>query len=171
MTTIIPKERVEQKILVIRGHKVMLDSDLAELYGVEAKRLNEQVRRNLERFPEDFMFQLNNQEVTLLRSQIATLNTGRGEHRKYIPYAFTEQGVSMLSSVLHSPRAVQVNIEIMRAFVKLRQMLISHKELAEKLDKMEKAYDHNFQFIFKTLRQLMEPPPAPPRKKIGFQLK
>lgn len=168
MSTLVSIEYIEHKILLIRGHKVMLDSDLADLYGVEVKRLNEQVRRNLERFPEDFMFQLNNQEVTPLRSQFATLKVGRGEYRKYAPYAFTEQGVAMLSSVLHSPRAIQVNIEIMRAFVKLRQLLISHKDLAAKLDQMEKTYDHNFQIVFQHLRQLMQPPPLPPKRKIGF---
>lgn len=168
MTSLIPIEHIEQKILLIRGHKVMLDSDLAALYSVEVKRLNEQVRRNPERFPEDFMFQLNNQEVTLLRSQIATLRLPHGEHRKYTPYVFTEQGVAMLSSVLRSPRAIKVNIEIMRAFVQLRKLLISHKELAEKLDKMEKTYDNNFRIVFQHLRQLMEPPPVPPKRKIGF---
>lgn len=146
----------------------MLDSDLAELYGVEVKRLNEQVRRNLERFPEDFMFQLEIQEVARLRSQFATLRLAHGEHRKYNPYAFTEQGVAMLSSVLHSPRAIQVNIEIMRAFVKLRQLLISHKDLAEKLDTMEKNYDHKFRAVFEALRQLMAPPQVSPKKRIGF---
>lgn len=168
MTSLIPIEHIEQKILLIRGHKVMLDSDLAALYGVEVKRLNEQVQRNRDRFPEDFMFQLNNQEVARLRSQFATLDTGRGEYRKYTPYVFTEQGVAMLSSVLRSPRAIKVNIEIMRAFVQLRQLLMSHKELAEKLDKMEKTYDNNFRIVFQHLRQLMEPPPVPPKRKIGF---
>ena len=169
MTTLVSMDHIEQKIVLIRGHKMMLDSDLAELYGVETKKLIRAVKRNIDRFPEDFMFLLEKQDVARLRSQIGTLKTGRGEHRKYAPYAFTEQGVAMLSSVLHSPRAIQVNIAIMRAFVQLRQMLISHKELAEKLDKLEKTYDHNFQIVFQHLRQLMAPPPAPPRKKIGFQ--
>lgn len=168
MVVLISLQHIEHKILVMRGHKVILDSDLAELYGVEVKRLNEQVQRNIDRFPEDFMFQLNNQDVALLRSQFATLDIGRGEYRKYAPYAFTEQGVAMLSSVLHSPRAIQVNIEIMRAFVQLRQMLMSHKELAEKLDKMEKNYDTQFRNVFEALRQLMTPPQVPPKKRIGF---
>lgn len=168
MTTLVSMDHIEQKIILIRGHKVMLDSDLAKLYGVETKQLIQSVKRNIERFPEDFMFLIENQDLARLRSQIVTLKTGRGEHRKYAPYAFTEQGVAMLSSVLHSTRAIQVNIEIMRAFVKLRQLLISHKELAEKLDKMEKTYDHNFQIVFQHLRQLMAPPPVPPKRKIGF---
>lgn len=168
MTTLVPIEHIEQKILLIRGHKVILDSELAALYGVETKKLIQAVKRNLDRFPTDFMFPLENQDVAVLRSQIVTLKTGRGEHRKYAPYAFTEQGVAMLSSVLHSPRAIQVNIEIMRAFVKLRQLLMSHKDLAEKLDKMEKNYDHKFRAVFEALRQLMTPPPVPPKRKIGF---
>ncbi|PIR20835.1 MAG: DNA-binding protein [Deltaproteobacteria bacterium CG11_big_fil_rev_8_21_14_0_20_47_16] len=168
MTALLPEEHIEQKILLIRGHKVMLDSDLATLYGVPTKRLNEQVRRNIERFPEDFMFSLNNQEVALLRSQIATLKVGRGEHRKYIPYVFTEQGVAMLSSVLNSRRAIQVNIEIMRTFVKLRQLLINHKDLAKKLHKMEKGYDQKFKVVFDALRQLMTPPTSTSKRKIGF---
>lgn len=167
MTTLVPIEHVERKILLMRGHKVMLDSDLAELYEVETKRLNEQVQRNIDRFPEDFMFQLENHEVTRLRSQFATSNEGRGG-RRFNPYVFTEQGVAMLSSVISSPRAIQVNIEIMRAFVKLRQLLMSHKDLAEKLDKMEKNYDHKFRAVFEALRQLMTPPPVPPKRKIGF---
>jgi hypothetical protein len=167
MTTLVSMDHIEQKIVLIRGHKVMLDSDLAELYGVEVKRLNEQVRRNIDRFPEDFMFQLNNQELTNLKSQFAT-SSSWGGRRRANPYVFTEQGVAMLSSVLNSPRAIQVNIAIMRAFVQLRQMLISHKELAEKLDKMEKTYDNNFRIVFQHLRQLMEPPPVPTKRKIGF---
>lgn len=168
MTTLVPTEHIEQKILIMRGHKVMLDSDLAALYGVETKKLIQAVKRNPDRFPTDFMFTLENQEVASLRSQIVTIKTGRGEHRKYAPYVFTEQGVAMLSSILHSPRAIQVNIEIMRAFVKLRQLLMSHKDLTEKLDKMEKNYDHKFRAVFEALRQLMAPPPVTPRKKIGF---
>jgi len=144
MKELISVEIIERKIYLIRGHKVMLDSDLAELYGIETKRLNEQVRRNLKRFPEDFMFQLTLAEAESLRSQIATLEKGRGEHRKYLPLVFTEQGVAMLSSVLNSERAVQVNIAIMRTFVKLRQMLASNAELARKLAAMEKKYDTQF---------------------------
>ncbi len=167
MTTLIPIEHIEQKILLIRGHKVILDSDLAALYGVETKKLIQAVKRNIDRFPLDFMFILENQEVTNLRSQFVTSSLGYGG-RRFNPYVFTEQGVAMLSSVLHSPRAIKVNIEIMRAFVQLRQLLMSHKELAEKLDKMEKTYDNNFRIVFQHLRQLMAPPPVPPKRKIGF---
>ncbi len=126
-------ERVERRILLIRGHKVLLDNDLAELYGVPAFRLNEQVKRNVKRFPTDFMFQLTAEETKSLRSQIAILKLGRGRHRKYLPYVFTEQGVAMLSSVLNSERAIQVNIIIMRAFVNLKQVLATHRNLARKL--------------------------------------
>ena len=164
--------QAERRILLIRSQKVMLDFDLAELYGVPTKALNQAVRRNLERFPEDFMFQLTDEEVPrsddALRSQIVTLKSGRGQHRKYRPYAFTEQGVAMLSSVLRSERAVQVNIAIMRAFVRLRQMLAGHAELASKLEAMEKKYDGQFKVVFDALRQLMAPPPATPKKEIGF---
>ena len=163
----VPVERIEQSILLIRGQKVMLDVDLAGLYGVSVKRLNEQVKRNRERFPSDFMFQLTEQEVTDLRSQFATLKRGRGQHRKYLPYAFMEQGVAMLSSVLNSKRAIQVNIAIMRAFIRLRQILASHKELARRLDELEKKYDAQFKSVFEAIRQLMTPP-EPPRRRIGF---
>jgi hypothetical protein len=167
---VIPEERIEKAILLIRGHKVMLDSDLAELYGVTTKRLNEQVRRNLKRFPLDFMFQLTFDEAAGLRSQIATLKTGRGQHRKYLPYAFTEQGVAMLSTVLNSDRAIEVNIAIMRAFVRLREILSTHKDLARKLDALEKKYDENFRVVFEAIRQLMTPPadPAGKKRRIGF---
>ena len=166
--SLIPIERIERLILLIRGHKVMLDSDLAELYGVTTKRLNEQVRRNLSRFPEDFMFKLTESEAHPLRSQFATSKGGRGG-RRYLPYAFTEQGVAMLSSVLNSGRAIKVNIEIMRAFVRLRQIVASNKELAKRLDDLEKKYDHQFKIVFDAIRQLMAPPePAPPKKRIGF---
>ncbi len=151
--TLVPPERIERSILLIRGHKVMLDSDLAELYGVATKRLNEQVRRNLSRFPEDFMFQLTEPETQLLRSQIATSKEGRGG-RRYLPYAFTEQGVAMLSSVLNSERAIKVNIEIMRAFVRLRRMLASHADLARKLDALERKYDTQFKVVFEAIRQV-----------------
>jgi len=137
-------EMIEKKIYLIRGHKVMLDSDLAALYEVETRTLIQAVKRNISRFPSDFMFQLNNQDVAALRSQIVTLKKGRGEHRKYAPYVFTENGVAMLSSVLNSERAVQVNIAIMRTFVKLRQMLTSNADLARKLAAMEKKYDSQF---------------------------
>ena len=131
-------EDISRRIHIIRGHRVMLDADLAELYGVTTKVFNQSVKRNAERFPEDFMFQLSLDEAKPLRSQIVTLKkSGRGKHRKYLPFVFTEQGVAMLSGVLNSPRAVQVNIAIMSAFVWMRQMLVSHEELARKLDALE----------------------------------
>jgi len=166
--SLIPVDRIEKAILLIRGQKVMLDADLAELYGVETRVLVQAVKRNLERFPEDFMFQLNKDDVDFLRSQIVTLKKGRGQHSKYLPYAFTEQGVAMLSSVLRSQRAIQVNIEIMRAFIRLRQMLASHVELARKLDALEKKYDAQFKQVFEAIRQLMAPP-EPKRHPIGFR--
>jgi len=166
--SLVPVERIEKAILLIRGKKVMLDADLASLYGVETRVLVQAVRRNLGRFPEDFMFQLCKEEVDFLRSQIVTLKRGRGQHTKYLPYAFTEQGVAMLSSVLRSPRAIQVNIEIMRAFVRLRQMLASHAELARKLDALEQKYDVQFKAVFDAIRQLMVPP-EPKRRPIGFR--
>jgi phage regulator Rha-like protein len=164
----LPVERIERAILLIRGHKVMLDEDLAALYEVETRALVQAVQRNVERFPGDFMFQLTHEEYRSLRSQSVILKTGRGQHRKYAPYAFTEQGVAMLSSVLRSDRAVQVNIEIIRAFVRLRQMLASHAELARKLDALEKKYDTQFKAVFDAIRQLMKPP-APKRRGIGLR--
>ncbi len=152
MITNLSVEVIEKKILLIRGQKVMLDSDLAELYGVETKRLNEQVRRNKDRFPEDFMFQLTKEEFANLKSQFAT--SSWGGTRKY-PHVFTEQGVAMLSGVLYSKRAIEVNIAIMRAFVKLRDMLASNKELAKKLEKMERKYDEQFRVVFDALRALL----------------
>ncbi|MBI3807665.1 MAG: ORF6N domain-containing protein [Nitrospirae bacterium] len=161
-------EQVERSILLIRGHRAMLDADLASLYGVLPKRLNEQVQRNKKRFPSDFMFQLTLEEVERLRSQFATLKTGRGQHRKYRPYAFTEQGVAMLSSVLHSERAIQVNIAIMRAFVQLREMIGSNKGLARRLSELEKKYDSQFRVVFEAIRELMAEP-EPKVKRIGFK--
>ena len=146
----------------------MLDADLAELYGVETKALNRAVKRNIGRFPGDFMFQLTTEEAERLRYQIGTLKSGRGRHRKYRPYAFTEQGVAMLSSVLHSERAVRVNIEIMRAFVQLRQMLSSHADLAHKLAALERKYDAQFKVVFDAIRELMAPPEPPRKRSIGF---
>jgi len=166
MNDLIPIEIIERKIYLIRGHKVLLDSDLAELYGVEVKQLKRQVRRNTTRFPEDFMFELQKEEYESLRSHFGTLK--RGEHSKYLPYAFTEQGVAMLSSVLNSERAVKVNIEIMRTFVKLREMLSTHKDLARKLADMEKKYDTQFKVVFDAIRQLMKPD-EPKKKPIGFR--
>ena len=145
----------------------MLDADLAELYGVSTGALNQAIKRNVERFPEDFMFQVSREEADSLRSQFVILKSGRGQHRKFLPNAFTEQGVAMLSGVLKSARAVQVNIAIMRAFVHLRKMLVSHEELARKVDALEKQYDEQFKVVFDAIRALMEPPKAP-RRRIGF---
>ena len=165
-------QQIEDLIYMIRGHKVMLDSDLAELYGVTTKRLNEQVRRNISRFPADFMFQLDKEETSALRSQFATSKEGRGG-RRYLPYVFTEQGVAMLSSVLNSERAIEVNIAIMRVFVRLREMMAAHKDLALKLKELEgRIQDHDEQIvaIFDAIRQLMTPP-ARAKRKIGFEVK
>lgn len=167
MKELILVEIIERKIYLIRGHKVMLDRDLAELYQVPTRRLNEQVKRNVTRFPADFMFQLSDEEAENLRSQFATSSTSHGG-RRYLPYVFTEQGVAMLSSVLNSERAVQVNIAIMRTFVKLRQMLASNADLARKLAAMEKKYDSQFRMVFDAIRELMRPP-EPKKRKIGFQ--
>lgn len=170
MQTIVPIEVIEGKILLIRGQKVMLDRDLADLYGVATKVLLQAVKRNITRFPEDFMFQLNYQEVAALRSQIVTSKTGRGGHR-YQPYVFSEQGVAMLSSVLNSERAIQVNIAIMRAFVKLKEMLSTNKELAHKLEQLEQKmekHDGEIKLIFDAIRQLMIPAETT-KKKIGFK--
>jgi len=165
---VIPVERITRAILLIRGQKVMLDEALAALYEVEVKVLNQAVGRNAGRFPADFMFQLTAEESAFLRSQFVTLKTGSGRHRKYLPYAFTEQGVAMLSSVLRSARAVRVNIEIMRAFVQLRQMLSSNADLARKLAALEKKYDAQFKVVFDAIRELMAPPEPPRKKPIGF---
>ncbi|MBW2174637.1 MAG: ORF6N domain-containing protein [Deltaproteobacteria bacterium] len=166
--SVVPAERVEKAILLIRGQKVMLDRDLAELYGVPTKVLKQAVRRNIKRFPPDFMFELTREEGQSLRSQNVTLK--RGQHSKYLPFAFTEQGVAMLSSVLNSDRAIDVNIEIMRAFVRLRQMLAAHKDLARKLAALEKKYDDHFKVVFEAIAELMTPPEKP-KKKIGFGVK
>jgi ORF6N domain len=147
----------------------MLDADLAVLYGVSTKRLNEQVRRNRSRFPDDFMFQLTREEVRSLRSQIATSKQGRGG-RRYAPLVFTEQGIAMLSTVLNSERAIQVNIEIMRAFVRLREMIATHKDLARKLEALERRYDAQFKVVFDAIRELMAPPESK-KRKIGFLVK
>ena len=161
----IPPERVERRILSIRGQKVLLRIDLAELYEVEPRVLVRAVKRNRERFPADFMFQLNRTEYANLKSQIVISSWGGA--RRATPYAFTEQGVAMLSSVLRSPRAVQVNIAIMRAFVKLRELLASHRDLARRLDEMESRYDAQFKVVFDAIRELMTPPETP-RRRIGF---
>ena len=168
MKDMIPVEVIEKKILLIRGQKVILDRDLAELYGVEVKQLKRQVKRNIGRFPTDFMFQLSKEEHESLRRHFGTLK--RGKHSKYLPYSFTEQGVAMLSSVLNSKRAIKVNIEIMRAFVRLREILSTHKELAHKLTELERKigkHDEEIKVIFEAIHQLMMPPKKP-RRKIGF---
>lgn len=163
----VPAEILERKIYLIRGHKVMLDSDLAELYEVETFNLNKAVKRNLERFPKDFMFQLTVGEEAALRSQIGISKSGRGG-RRYLPYVFTEHGVLMLSSVLNSRRAVQVNIAIMRVFVKIRTLVASHADLIRRLDEMEKKYDAQFRVVFEAIRELMAPEPVPSSRRIGF---
>jgi hypothetical protein len=165
-TQLVPVERVEELIHLARGEKVMLDSDLAMLYGVETKALNRAVKRNLSRFPSDFMFQLTVEEASNLRCQIGTSSSDYGG-RRYLPYAFTEQGVAMLSSVLHSDRAIDVNIAIMRAFVRLREMLASHADLARRLDELERKYDQQFAVVFQAIRELMKPPTAKP-KEMGY---
>jgi hypothetical protein len=186
--SLIPTHRIEQKILLLRGQKVMLDFDLAELYGVETRALNQAVKRNPERFPDDFMFQLTWQETeALLRSQIVILdnqvsekplkNAGslrsqsvilkRGRHRKFRPFAFTEQGVGMLSGVLNSPRAIQTHVAIIRTFAQLRQMLSSHADLARKLAALEGKYDKQFRVVFDAIRELMTEKKSP-KREIGF---
>ena len=164
---LIAGERIEKAIYLIRGEKVMLDRDLASLYEVETGALNRAVKRNLQRFPPDFMFQLTTQESDFLRCQIGISKRGRGG-RRFLPYVFTEQGVAMLSSVLNSERAILVNVEIMRAFVKLRQMLASNAELSRRLDDLESKYDKQFRGVFDAIRQLMATP-ARGRKQIGFR--
>ena len=193
--SLVPVERIDGSILLVRGQKVLIDRDLAFLYGVEVKVLNQAVKRNIERFPEDFMFQLEEQEAsqimksqieiscdekshnplsyrTNLRSQFVTSSSREGwGGRRYLPYAFTEQGVAMLSSVLRSPRAIAVNIEIMRAFVRLRQLIASHADLARKLNALEKKYDSQFKIVFDAIRNLMTPPtPEEKRREIGYHV-
>jgi hypothetical protein len=165
MTSLVPFERIKKQIFLLRGHKVMFDHDLADLYGIKTKALIQALKRNLERFPADFMFQLNNQDVSILRSQSVTSRFWGG--RRYNPYAFTEQGVAMLSSILKSQRAIQVNIEIMRAFVYLRELLGTNKSLAAKLEALEKKYDSQFKVVFDAIRQLMTPA-SKDKPNIGF---
>lgn len=168
MTQLVSKEVIANKIILIRGKKVMLDSDLAELYGVKTKAFIQAVKRNIKRFPDDFMFQLTKEEFIKLRSQFVTSSRGG---RRYNPYVFTEQGVAMLSSVLNSEHAIMVNIQIMRAFTKLREMLATHTDLKKKIEELEKKYkDHDKQFkiIFEAINQLLKPPEKSD-KKIGFR--
>ena len=165
VSTVLPAKRIERAILVLRGEKVLLDVDIALLYGVETRVLVQAAKRNRERFPSDFMFQLTVEEIENLRSQSVISSWGG---RRYRPYAFTEQGVAMLSSVLRSERAVRVNIEIMRAFVRLRHVMSTQVDLLHRLDELEQRYDSQFKAVFEALRQLMSPP-APARKRIGFR--
>ena len=161
-------EIVAKKILIVRGKKVILDRDLAEMYRVKTKELNKAVRRNKERFPEDFMFHLTEEESRNLRFQIGTSSWGG---IRYLPYVFTQEGVAMLSSVLSSSRAIQVNIAIMRAFIKLREVLLTHKELAQKLEDLERKYqlhETDIQVIFEVIKKLIEPPDEPPKPRFGM---
>jgi hypothetical protein len=169
-----PIEHIAQSILILRSQRVVLDTQLASLYGVTTKRFNEQVRRNLARFPVDFMFQLNSAEADALRSQIATLNTGRGKHRKYLPYVFTEHGAIMAAMILNSSRAVKMSVYVIRAFVQLREMVAANKELARRLDELEARIGRKFATqdqaiadILRAIRELMTPP-EPKRRPIGF---
>ena len=177
--SLIPSEKILNEILFIRGKKVMLDKNLAELYQVEIKVLNQAVKRNIERFPSDFMFQLTKEEfknlifhfgTSSIRSQFVTLSLGHGQHRKYLPYAFTEQGVAMLSSVLNSKRAILVNIQIIRTFTKLRELLATNKELREKVESMERKYDGQLKKVFEVLRKLLKDDNKP-KNEIGFRTK
>ncbi len=164
MSEIVPQEIIENKIIFVRGKKVMLDKNLAQLYGVTTSNLNKAVRRNTERFPEDFMFQLSKKEFETLKFHFGTSSWGG---TRKLPYAFTENGVAMLSSVLNSDRAIKVNIQIMRTFTRLREMLMTHKDLKEKIEAMEKKYDYQFKIVFDAIKELLEPPQKV-KKKIGF---
>jgi len=166
---LVPVETIERKILLIRGKKVMLDRDLAKLYGVEVRYLKRQVRRNIERFPIDFMFRLSMQELKDWRCQFGTSNSADKMGLRYPPYAFTEQGVAMLSSALNSKRAIQVNIQIMRAFTKLREMALNYKGLKEKIEAMERKYDKQFKIVFEAIKKLLELPSKKGKRVIvGF---
>ncbi len=169
MPNLIPQERVESKILLIKGQKVMLDRDIAELYGVATKVFNQAVKRNIKRFPKDFMFQLSKAELENWRSQFVTSTPSAKMGLRRRPYAFTEQGVAMLSSVLNSERAILVNIQIMRTFTKLREMLLTHKDLKRKIEAMEKKYDQQFRVVFDAIRQLLEPQEKSITRVIGFE--
>ena len=158
-------QEIESKVIIIKDQRVILDSDLAKLYGVSTKRLNEQVRRNLDRFPADFGFQLDPKEIRLLRSQFATSSWGG---RRYLPFAFTEHGALMLASVLSSPTAIQASIQVVRAFVRLREILGNHEELARRVSVLEARYDGKFKVVFDAIRQLMKSTPESPDRRIGF---
>ena len=171
MVSIVPIERIAQRILLVRGRKVLLDAELAALYGVSTKRFNEQVRRNVARFPEDFMFRLSANEWDSLRSQFATLKAGRGQHRKYLPLVFTEHGAIMAATILNSPRATQVSVYVVRAFVGVRELLASNKELAHRLEQLEKKLDSHDQVIgglVRMIRELAAPGQSARRRPIGF---
>jgi ORF6N domain len=171
--SLVSVERVERVILILRGRRVILDSDLAALYGVTVSRFNEQVKRNAKRFPEDFAFILTKEEYEVLRSQFAILKPGRGGHRKYLPYVFTEHGAVMAASVLNSPRAIQMSVDVVRAFVRLRALVTSHHQLANKLGELEKkvaSHDKNIVTLFDAVRRLMTAP-EPPKRQIGFRTK
>ncbi|OGV51001.1 MAG: DNA-binding protein [Lentisphaerae bacterium GWF2_44_16] len=168
MKTSLTETDIARKILILKGEKVILDRDLAELYGVPVKRLNEQVKRNTERFPGDFMFQLNNKELAILRSQNETSSWGGS---RYLPYAFTEHGALMAATILNSEKAIQMSVFIIRTFVKMREMIVENKNFAEKLDRLEKRMDkndENVEVMFTAIRQLMASPETPSKKKIGF---
>lgn len=165
----LPAEVIERRIYLIRGHNVMLDWDLAELYGIPTRVLNQAVRRNHARFPADFMFQLSKEELNAWRSQFVISNPKARMGLRRAPLAFTEHGILMLSSVLRSARAVQVNIAIMRTFVKLREILSTHKQLSQRLDELERRYDAQFRVVFDAIRRVIEAPPVPSKRRIGFQ--
>ena len=172
MTELLPVERIEKRILLLRGHKVMLDSDLAELYGVLTKQLTRQVRRNIERFPDDFLIKLTREELNNLKCQFGTSSWGG---TRKLPMAFTEQGIAMLSGVLNSPRAVQVNIQIMRTFTKLREIMLSHKDLARKIEDLERKFmdhDQKIVLVFRAIKQLLKEKKEPPKPKgpMGFHV-
>jgi hypothetical protein len=168
VTEIIQIERITNKIYSLRGHKVLLDEDLAELYGVETRQLIQAVKRNIKRFPDDFMFKLSEEELTNLRSQIVISSWGG---RRYTPYAFTEQGIAMLSSVLKSEQAINVNIAIMRAFVQLRRLSYNYSDLLKKINAMEKKYNKQFRVVFEAIRKMIETPPKSLKDKMGFRNK
>jgi hypothetical protein len=164
-------EQIAQSIVMLRGQRVLLDTDLAQMYGVTTKRFNEQVRRNLERFPADFMFQVTQAEWDSLRSQFATLNAGRGQHRKYLPYVFTEHGAIMAATILNTPLAVEVSVYVVRAFVRLREVLTNNKALAKKLGELERkvdTHDEAIAAILSAIRELMAPPEPTKKRRIGF---
>lgn len=172
--SLVPIEPIERLIHVFREHRVIIDTDLSAIYAVSTKVFNQAIKRNIDRFPEDFMFQLTVDEFDLLRSQNVTLKTGRGKHRKYLPYAFTEHGAIMAASVLNSPKAVEMSVLVVRAFVHFRHIRVNHKQLAIKLEELERKlleHDEKFEGVFEAIRELMEPPPDKHKRRIGFSSK